>query len=232
MKIKNLTIMMIVAFIAHIMVAPMASSEQAQTFDFDAEAVFLMEAETGRVLYEYNGDEALPPASLTKIMTLILGLEALEEGRIQADEEALTSTKAREMGEGGSRMFLEENQRVSIMDLLTGIAVVSANDGSIVLAEHMHGSVDGFVREMNQKAQDIGLENTHFSDPIGLDHPDQYMSARDTARLSQYAINHTPKILELESITEFKFNVEDPQPNRNLMLPDRDTEYSYEGTDG
>ncbi len=209
------------------------SSGFAQEFDLDAESVKLMEAETGRVLYEENSTETWAPASLTKIMTLVIGLEASEEGEIELDEKAVTSTEVYEnIGGVGSTMFLNENQEVSIEDLLTGIAVVSANDGTEVLAEHLEGSVDSFVDRMNSKADELDLDNTNFENPHGLPDDNQYITAQDIAQLSKYAVNNTPKILELESITEFKFNVEDPQPNRNLMLPDRDTEYSYEGTDG
>ncbi|OWZ83075.1 D-alanyl-D-alanine carboxypeptidase family protein [Natranaerobius trueperi] len=204
----------------------------AQEFDIDAEAALLMEADTGRIIYEENISEKLAPASLTKIMTLVIGLEAIEEGELELDETTVTSTNAWEsVSQEESQMFLNAGQEVSIEELLKGIAVVSANDACIVLAEHMYGSVDQFVDEMNAKADEIGLENTNFQDNIGLDFDDQYMSAKDVGLLSQYAIQNTPEILELESIPEFEFN-DISQYNRNVLLPERDTSYSYEGTDG
>ncbi|ACB84795.1 D-alanyl-D-alanine carboxypeptidase family protein [Natranaerobius thermophilus] len=231
MKFNNIYIIIPLLFL--MIVNPLLSpSVSAEEFDFDAESVILIEAETGRTIYENNAEKSWPPASLTKVMTLVIGLEALNEGELELEETTRVSAKANQTG--GSQMFLRENQEVTIEDLLTGIAVVSANDGCVALAEHMEGSVNNFVNRMNEKAEEIGLENTNFKDPHGLASDGQYMNARDVARLSQYAVNETPKILELESITGFQFNIESTQYNRNLMLPDhpQTTRYSYEGTDG
>ncbi len=224
---------MLVVFLIKVLCAPFAfvGSAFAEITDIeeDADALYLMEAETGRVLHEYNGDKPWPPASLTKIMTLIIGLEGLEDGALQLDETTTVSTNAWETA--GSQMYLDENQEVTIEDLLSGIAVVSANDASVALAEHMAGSVNRFVTKMNEKAKEIGLANTHFENPMGFYHPDQQITARDTAHLARYAVQNTPKILELESMPEFTFN-NITQENRNKMLPILETSHSYPGTDG
>ena len=211
--------------------SPFATSIKAEEVDYDAESVILLEAETGQVLYESNANEPMSPASLTKIMTLVLGLEALEEGELDLEDKVRISENAQIPFDGTQSVmgFDRVGQEVKLKDIITGIAVVSANDGCIALAEHMKGSEDRFVRAMNEKAEDIGLENTSFANSHGLDDPDQYMSARDVANLSKYAVNNTPKILELESMDEFTFN-DITQPNRNLMLPGKS--YGYDGVDG
>ena len=218
-------------FIISILIAPSHNILYANTIDYDAEAVFLLETNTGQVVYENNSEEPMAPASITKIMTLVLALEALEEEELDLEEKVTISENARIPFDGTQSVmgFDRVGQEVKLEDILTGIAVVSANDGCLALAEHMHGSVNSFVNAMNEKADEIGLDNTSFANPHGLDDPDQYMSAKDVAFLSKYAINNTPKILELESIPEFTFN-DITQSNRNLLLPDK--RYEYEGADG
>ncbi|MGI6525952.1 MAG: D-alanyl-D-alanine carboxypeptidase family protein [Caldicoprobacterales bacterium] len=192
-------------------------------FDSIAKAAILMEASTGKVLYEKNADEALPPASITKIMTLLLGFEALERGDASWDDMVTISERA--WKEEGSIMFLEVDTQVRLEDIMTGISVVSANDGCIALAEHLNGSVEAFVREMNKRAQELGLSNTQYQNPNGLPAQGHYMSARDIATLARELIISHPKILEIESITEFTFN-EIKQLNRNPLLG------IYPGADG
>lgn len=184
-------------------------------FESTAGGAVLIESSTGQLLYEKNADIALPPASITKIMTLTLGFEALEKGTIKWDDSVVISEAAWKMG--GSKMFLEVGRKVTIGDLMTGISVVSANDGCIALAEHLYGSESAFVAVMNKRAAEIGLTSTHFENSTGLPSPGHKMSAKDIALLANYIINKYPRILELESQKEFTYN-EIRQYNRNPLL--------------
>ena len=192
-------------------------------FDSIAEAAILIEASTGKVLYEKNADEALPPASITKVMTLLLGFEALERGDASWDDMITISERA--WKEEGSIMSLEVDTQVRLEDIMTGISVVSANDGCIALAEHLSGSVDAFVQQMNNRAKELGMSNTQYQNPNGLPAQGHYMSARDISTVARHLIMNHPKILEIESITDFTFN-EIYQVNRNPLLG------VYPGADG
>lgn len=195
-------------------------------FDVQAQSAILIEASTGQVLYDKNSDVPYPPASITKIMTLLLALEAIDEGTLDWDEKVTVSEKAWRTGHVGSTMFLEVGMEVTVDNILKGISIVSGNDACVAIAEHLYGSEDNFVQHMNKRAQEIGLTSTRFQNASGLPEPDHYMSARDIANLSAYTIETQPKILELESQREFTFNVEDPQYNRNPLLG------RYPGADG
>lgn len=193
-------------------------------FEVQAKSALLMEPNTGQILYAKNMDEAYPPASITKIMTLLLSLEAIEEGKINWEDTVVIGESAWRMQ--GSQMYLEIGQEVSVENLLKGISIVSANDACVAIAEHLYGSEALFVQKMNEKAAEIGLTNTHFENSSGWPDPNHYMSARDIAKLSAYAVKTQPKILELESQKEFTFNIESPQYNRNPLLR------HYPGADG
>ncbi len=195
----------------------------AEFAEIEAHAAVLMEYSTGEILFAQNAEEPLPPASLTKIMTLLLGYEALEEGRIAWDEEVVISERS--WSTGGSQMFLEIGQLVSVGELITGIASISANDACVALAEHLYGSEELFVREMNRKARDLGLANTQFTNTSGLPEPSHYSSAMDMARIAHYLIAHYPDALELHAMREFTFN-DILQYNRNPLLG------RYPGADG
>ncbi len=159
----------------------------------------LMEAETGRVLYEQNADEALPPASVTKVMTLLLVMEALEKGNITLDQMLTTSDNAASMG--GSQIFLEVGEQMSVEDLLKSVIISSANDAAVVLAEAIAGSEESFVAMMNSRAAELGMNNSHFENTNGLDDTvtNHVTSARDIAIMSRELISHE-KILQYSSI--------------------------------
>ena len=193
---------------------PPAAAEETK-FESIAESAFLMEASSGKILYEKNADVALPPASITKIMTLLLAFEALDKGDVKWDDLVTISEKAWRME--GSKMFLEVGTKVPFGEILTGTSVVSANDGCVAIAEHLYGSVEAFVQQMNKRAQEIGLTKTHFMNTNGLPEEGHRMSARDIGVLAQYLITHYPKILEIESLREFTFNGI-LQYNRNPLL--------------
>lgn len=155
----------------------------------DAKAVLLMEASTGEVLYEDNADEHLPIASVTKIMTMLLIMEAIDNGAVTVDDMVSVSDNA--MSYGGSTMFLEAGEQISVNDMLKGIAVASANDGCVAMAEHLTGSEAAFVEKMNKRAEELGMNNTHFMNTNGLDEDNHYSSARDVAVMSRELIKHT-----------------------------------------
>jgi len=195
----------------------------AQGFDTTAGVAALLEASTGQVLYLKNPDEQRPPASITKVMTLLLAFEALERGSITWDETTIVSTQAWQ--KEGSTMFLPWNQPVTMENLIKGISIVSANDGCIALAEHLYGSEEAFVVQMNKRARELGMTNTVFKNSTGLPAEGHVMSARDIMILSRELVTKHPKVLEFEAQREFTYN-NIRQDNRNPLLG------RYEGADG
>ena len=167
--------------------------------EISAPGAVLMEPSTGTVLYEKNGEEQRSPASITKIMTLLLIFEALEDGQITLEEEAVTSTYAKSMG--GSQVFLEEGEKQTVETLIKCIVVASGNDASVVMAEHLAGSEEEFVKRMNEKAGELGMLHTQFEDCCGLtDSEEHYTTASDVAIVSRELITRFPRILEYSSI--------------------------------
>lgn len=154
----------------------------------NAKSAILMEESTGNILYESNPDERLPIASVTKVMTMLLIMEAVDSGKISLDDMVTVSENA--MSYGGSTMFLETGEQLTVNDMLKGIAVASANDGCVPMAEHLAGSESAFVDMMNEKAKELGMENTHFMNTNGLDEDDHYSSARDVAIMSRELMKH------------------------------------------
>ena len=156
----------------------------------DARSCILMDGKTGAVLYEYNADEALPPASVTKVMTMLLVFEALEEGTLALNETVRISETAASMG--GSQIFLAPGEEMSVDDLLKGLIVSSANDAAVALAEAISGSEETFVVRMNARAAELGMQNTHFENTNGLDDTTEnhVTSARDIAIMTKALIRH------------------------------------------
>ncbi|HBE78684.1 MAG TPA: D-alanyl-D-alanine carboxypeptidase [Firmicutes bacterium] len=169
----------------------------AHGFSINARAAILMDPISGRVLYAQNEHQRLPPASVTKVMTMLLILEAVHQGRIKWDETITTSAKAYEMG--GSQVFLKEGEEFPLREMFKAIAVVSANDASAAVAEHLYGSVDDFVEAMNQRAKKLGLKDTHFDNETGLPDPAHYSSTYDLAVISRELLKY-PEILKFTSI--------------------------------
>lgn len=154
----------------------------------NAKSAILMEESTGNILYESNPNERLPIASVTKVMTMLLIMEAVDSGKISLDDMVTVSENA--MSYGGSTMFLETGEQLTVNDMLKGIAVASANDGCVAMAEHLAGSESAFVDMMNEKAKELGMENTHFMNTNGLDEDDHYSNARDVAIMSRELMKH------------------------------------------
>lgn len=175
------------------------ASAKEYPLELNAKSAILMDAETGCVLFEQNADAALPPASVTKIMTLLLVMEALDSEKISLSDEVSVSEAAASMG--GSQVFLEPGECMTVEELIKCVVIASANDAAYALAEHVAGSEEAFVRRMNLRAAELGMKNTHFENTNGLDDTvaEHLTSARDIAIMSRALISHE-KILDYTTI--------------------------------
>ena len=180
---------------AALLVLPAQAVSGAPTVD--AAAAVLMEKETGAILYEQNAHDKLEPASVTKVMTLLLVLEAIDDGRLALDDMVTVSAHAASMG--GSQVYLKEGEQMSVDDMLKAVAVVSGNDAAVALAEHLAGSEEGFVEQMNQRAAELGMADTCFVNCTGLPAAGHLTSAHDIAVMSRALIQH-PKIRDYTTI--------------------------------
>lgn len=174
-----------------------APLEAGTPFAFSSPSVILMDAATGQTVFEKNADERRPVASVTKVMTILLTLEAIDEGRLSLGESVTVSPYASSMG--GSQVFLDANKSYPVRDLLKSVIVASANDAAVALAEHMDGTHEAFVGRMNRRAQELGLENTHYVNCTGLPAKGHYTTARDVACLSAQ-LDHHPLYYEFSTI--------------------------------
>lgn len=193
----------------------------------NAKSAIIMEPTTGKVIFEKNSNERLEPASMTKIMTLLLTFEAIDNGKISLDDMVTISKRAADMG--GSQMFLEAGSNIRLEEIIKGVSIASANDGAIALAEYIGGSVENFVDMMNKKAEDLGLSNTHFINPHGLHADNHYSSAYDMAIMASNLINHE-KILNYTSIYEDYFNK--PDGSRTWLVNTNKLVRFFKGVDG
>ena len=182
---------------AFIMNGSVCFAEEQQAIAGNVKASILVEASTGEVLSENNADEQLPIASVTKIMTMLLIMERIDSGEMTIEDTVTASENANSYG--GSTMFLETGEQLSVNDMLKGIAVASANDGCVAMAEHVAGTEEAFVAMMNQKAEELEMTNTHFVNCNGLDEDGHYSSARDVAIMSRELIKHE-KIFDYTTI--------------------------------
>ncbi|CAM2804274.1 D-alanyl-D-alanine carboxypeptidase family protein [Paenibacillus sediminis] len=200
-----------------------AQSDQVPPISTHAQAAALIDVTSGRILYSSHGDESLPIASLTKIMTAIV---AIEHGKL--DSSVKVSKNA--FGKEGSSIYLKLGEEMTLRNMLYGLMLRSGNDAATAIAEHVGGSVDGFVYLMNQKAQLLGLEHTHFMNPHGLDETGHYSSANDLAKLTAYALKNDvfKEIVktEIKTAPNPNENWEYKWLNKNKMLR------FYEGADG
>lgn len=189
----------IVVFILLVSVALPAFAEEAPTAEMtlSAPSAILMEQNTGTVLFEKASHEKRHIASVTKVMTMLLIMEAIDRGDLKMDDMVTVSEHAKSMG--GSTIYLETGEQMSVHDILKGIAVMSANDGCVAMAEHIAGSEEEFVKMMNERAQDLGMKDTHFSNTNGLVDEGHYSSAYDVAIMSRELLKHK-RILEFTTI--------------------------------
>ena len=192
MKKILLTIIILFSFINSVCAEDLKLAENAKSS-------ILIEASTGEIIHENNSNEKLAPASMTKIMSLIITMEEIEKGALDLDEEITVSETAASMG--GSQIYLEVGEKMTVNDLLKAICVGSANDAVVALAERISGSEQAFVFKMNQKAKSMGLKNTNFKNATGLDTANHYSSAYDMAQMARELVRHN-KILEYSGIYE------------------------------
>lgn len=165
----------------------------------NAKSAIIMEASTGDILFEKNSYEKLPPASMTKIMTMLLIMENIENGNLSWDDEVTASENASSMG--GSQIFLEAGEVMSVKDMVKGIAIASGNDAAVAMAEKIAGTEEEFVKLMNNRAKELGLKNTNFKNVTGLEAENHYSSAHDMAVMARELIKHE-KILEFTGTYE------------------------------
>ncbi|MCM3675565.1 D-alanyl-D-alanine carboxypeptidase [Peribacillus simplex] len=177
-----------------------AAEEKGVELAANAKSAILIERDTGTVLYDKNADARLSPASMTKIMTMLLIMEAIDKGELSMKEKIRTSEYAASMG--GSQIFLEPGEEMTTEQMLKGISIGSANDASVAMAERLEGSEEEFVRKMNKKAKDLGLKNTKFQNATGLPVKDHYSSAHDMSIMAK-------ELLKYDTITRFTGTYED-----------------------
>jgi len=190
----------------------------ARAFDTQARAAWVYDLQTGTVLLSKNADEPLPPASMSKLMTINMLFEALKDGRVRLDDTFAVSSRARAMG--GSTMFLNETDRPTVEELIKGIIVNSGNDACVVVAEGLAGSEDEFAKKMNERGRAIGLTHSTFANASGWPHPNQRMSMHDLGVLAVRLITEFPEYYGYFSITEFEHDGRAPDNrfNRNPLL--------------
>lgn len=193
----------------------------------NAKSAIIIEPTTGKIIFEKNSNERLEPASMTKIMTLLLTFEAIDNGRVSLDDMVNISKRAEDMG--GSQMFLEAGSNIRLEEIIKGVSIASANDGAIAIAEFIGGSVENFVDMMNKKVEDLGLSNTHFANPHGLHADNHYSSAYDMAIMASNLISHE-KVLNYTSIYEDYFNK--PDGSRTWLVNTNKLVRFLEGVDG
>ena len=178
---------------------PLVKAEETEDLAPNAKSAIMIEASTGEILFQKNKDEKLAPASMTKMMSMLLIMEEIENGNLKWNEMITTSEKASSMG--GSQIFLKVGEKMTVEDLLKGVAIASGNDAVVALAERVSGSEEQFVKRMNIRAKDLGLKNTNFINATGLTADNHYSSAYDMSLIAKELIKHE-KILEFTSTYE------------------------------
>lgn len=178
---------------------PIIKAEEVEDLAPNATSAIMIEASTGEILFQKNKDEKLAPASMTKMMSMLIIIEEIENGNLKWDEMITTSERASSMG--GSQIFLKAGEKMSVTDLLKGIAIASGNDAVVALAERISGSEESFVKRMNARAKDLGLKNTNFVNSTGLTEDNHYSSAYDMSLIAKELVKHE-KILEFTSTYE------------------------------
>jgi len=197
------------AFLGALMALP------AEALDTAARSAMVVDMSSGAVLLEKNVDIPIPPASMSKLMTLNMVFEALQQGRLSLDEKFRVSVKA--WKKGGSKMFVREGDRIRIEDLIRGVIIHSGNDACVVLAEGLAGSEDAFAKSMTERAKELGMEHSTFINSTGWPHPDHRMSARDLIFLTERMVNEFPEYYHYFAETEFTWD-KVTQKNRNPLL--------------
>lgn len=227
---KKLRIIIINILFLFLFIYPVLAEETEEVdFELKSKSAILMEYESGDVLYKKNPHQELAPASMTKIMTMLLTMEAVEDGRVKLDDKIVVSEFAASMG--GSQIWLEPGEEMTLEAMLKAIAIVSANDACVAVAEYLNGTEESFVKSMNDRARELGLENTYFYNTNGLppDNPDiqgNYTSAYDLAVMGRELLKHS-KVLEWTSTwIDYLRNGDSVLNNTNRLVR------FYKGADG
>lgn len=206
---------------------PVVKAEEVEDLASNAKSAIMIEASTGEILFQKNADEKLPPASMTKMMSMLLIMEEIEKGNLKWDETITASENASSMG--GSQIFLEPGEKMTVTELLKGIAIASGNDATVAMAERIAGTEEAFVKKMNEKAKELGLKNTNFVTSTGLDADNHYSSAHDMALIAKELVKHE-KILEFTGTYEDYLRTDSSSPfwlvNTNRLVR------FYSGVDG
>lgn len=198
-----------------------------ESLNLDSSSAILIDQQSGKVLFEKNSHDKLPMASMTKVMSMLIIMENIENGNLKYEDKVIISKNA--SGMGGSQVFLQEGEEYKVKDLLKCIAVSSANDAVVAMAEKISGSVDAFVKLMNKKAKELGLENTNFANPHGLDNENHYSTASDMAIMSRELLKHED-ILKFTSIYEDYLTK--PDGSQVWLVNTNRLVRFYEGVDG
>ena len=198
----------------------------AELTNYAASAV-LIEPTTKKIIYELDKDERRPPASMTKLMTMLLIMEALDDGRIHLEDKVIISDNA--SGMGGSQVFLESGMEIEVKQLLKGIAIASGNDAAVAMAEYIAGTTEEFVNMMNDKVSELGLQNTHFVNVHGLDADGHYSSAYDMSMIATELLNY-PEILSYTSL--YEDYLEKPDGTKTWLVNTNKLVRFYSGVDG
>ncbi len=227
LRYKILSSLIIASLLFSNLVVFAEGKDEEKQLTNSAKTALLMEYDTGEILYSKESDKRLPPASMTKIMTLLLVMEALEKGTITLDEMVRTSEHAASMG--GTQIFLEPFEEMSVEDLIKSVAVASANDASVALAERIAVTEEEFVKMMNEKVKELGLKNTHFANATGLPAKNHYSSAYDMAMMGK-------ELLKYEEITKYTQIYEDylrkGSENEFWLVNTNKLVKFYDGVDG
>jgi len=217
---------LVVLFISLLFI-PSIKAEELGTFAENSKSAILLEPTTGEIIYEKNAHEKLPPASMTKIMSMLLIMESIDNGIIAWDEMVTVSANA--SGMGGSQILLETGEQMTVEDLFKGIAIASGNDAVVALAEKIAGTEEMFVKMMNDKAKELGLKNTNFKNPHGLDAANHYSTAYDMAMIAKELIKHE-KVFEYTSI--YETYLRQNLPTKIWLVNTNKLVRFYEGLDG
>ena len=217
----------ILIFIFFLVFIPIVKAEDIEDLAPNAKSAIMIEATTGEILFQKNANEKLAPASMTKMMSMLLIMEEIEKGNLKWEEEITASENASKMG--GSQIFLKAGEKMTVTDMLKGIAIASGNDATVAMAERIAGSEENFVKKMNAKARELGLKNTNFVNSTGLTADNHYSSAYDMSLIAKELIKHE-KILEFTGTYEDYLRKDTDNPfwlvNTNRLVR------FYQGVDG
>ncbi|HHY41400.1 MAG TPA: D-alanyl-D-alanine carboxypeptidase [Thermoanaerobacterales bacterium] len=223
---KKLVYLMLISLLMLVITNSAVAEPQ---IDINAPSAILMDAGTGTILFEKNAHEKMEPASITKIMTLIIALESVESGKVNLSDIVRVSERAWKTG--GSQVFLGPGEEQTLETLLKCIVISSANDASMAVAEYIGGSVEGFVKLMNDKAKELGMKNTHFTNPHGLSDPDHYTTAYDIALMSRELVKY-PIFFKWSTIWMDYLEHTDKKREATMLANTNKLLGKYEGLDG